>query len=231
MTDKVMTSGEFCEKLINICAGVYGDTFYYSGPEWSRWMADINAWGFDCLVMPKSILWGWCADRTDRHGGAEYGSHGVYDDTEDQLIERCEPVDFGHLVPATLLYMKGHVGIYVGSVTINGVEGNVIESTTDGDSCVQLTTMLPDGGRYIGDVRCNSWERAGLLPYLEYNVIEPDMEDGPEPVAYEHPASGPESLTVADIIDMIIAGEFDNGAERKEKLYRFFQDLVNKRFA
>lgn len=230
MTDKVMTSQEFCDKLLGICSGAYGDTFYYSGQHWSEWDNDLDAWGFDCLVMPKSILWGWNADRNAPHGGADYGSNGVYDDTEYQLIERCEPVNVGQLIPGTLLYMDGHVGIYVGSVSIHGIDGNVVESTSDGLCCVQLTTVLPDGSRIVNNRHCLRWERAGLLPYLEYNVMEPDKMPEPEPVEYERPASDPEQLTVADIIDMIIAGDFDNGPERKEKLYRFFQDLVNKRF-
>jgi hypothetical protein len=33
--------------------------------------------------------------------------------------------------------------------------------------------------------------------------------------------------TVDDIVDAIIAGKFGNGEDRKEALYKFFQDKVN----
>lgn len=39
-----------------------------------------------------------------------------------------------------------------------------------------------------------------------------------------------ESTTLGNIVDRIIAGEFGNGEERKEKLYSTIQNLVNKRY-
>lgn len=40
-----------------------------------------------------------------------------------------------------------------------------------------------------------------------------------------------ESTTLGNIVDRIIAGEFGNGEERKEKLYNTIQKLVNKRYS
>lgn len=40
-----------------------------------------------------------------------------------------------------------------------------------------------------------------------------------------------ESTTLGNIVDRIIAGEFGNGEDRKEKLYNTIQNLVNKRYS
>lgn len=165
-----MKATQFVQTLCLIVAGVYGQQKYYGGPRWSEWFD--GCWHFDCLVGPKSILWGWKGDKTAEHGGAVYGSNGVYDDTEYALINRCKPVSFANMRPGTTLYMYGHIGTYVGWRTINGITGNVVEFTTDGLGKGQLTKVDAYGNRWVNGIQMRSWERAGELPYLDFSGSE-----------------------------------------------------------
>lgn len=168
---KVMKAIAYVKILIDIVAGVYGPQKYYGGSRWSEWFDGI--WHFDCLVGPKSIWWGWKGDKNAAHGGAVYGSNGVYDDTEWALINRCKQVSFANMRPGTILYMWGHIGTYVGWRTINGVSGNVIEFTTDGLGKGQLTKVDAYGHRWVNGIQMRSWEKAGEVPYLDYDEVEP----------------------------------------------------------
>ena len=81
-----MNNNAFIEKLKHIASL---PTTYYSiaGGQWAEWNG--NSWNFDCVILPKAILWGWNENKNASHGGAIYGSNGVYDDTTEQIIERC----------------------------------------------------------------------------------------------------------------------------------------------
>lgn len=123
-------------------------------------LIDKNYFAFDCAGLIKGILWGWKGDPTKPHGGARYKANGVPDLSADGLIARCKPsTDFSNIVPGELVWLSGHVGIYIG-------EGRVIECTPAWQNGVQMTSCLNveqedslDKGRL--------WLKHGKLPYIE----------------------------------------------------------------
>lgn len=112
---------------------------------------DEETFGFDCSGLIKGILWGWNGDETIT-GGARYASNGIPDLNANSLIVKCSNVstDFSELVVGSLLWLKGHVGIYIGV-------GRVIEATPSFGGGV-VETALTD----------RRWVKHGLLPWIEY---------------------------------------------------------------
>lgn len=155
-----MTSQEFVSKLKDIVAL---PTRYYSvsGCDWAKWNG--STWNFDCVILIKAILWGWNANKTANHGGAIYASNGVYDDDANQIINRCKNVssNFSNLEVGELLWMQGHVGVYVGN-------GQVIECTAAWDKKVLYSNVDGNGVRSKNGKINGSWLKHGKLSYIEY---------------------------------------------------------------
>lgn len=107
---------------------------------------------FDCVGLIKGILWGWCGDTSLTYGGAVYTSGGVPDLSADQMINKCKEIsnDFKKVIPGEAVWMKGHIGIYIG-------DGNVVEATPAWDGGVQK--------RKLSD---RKWVKHGKLPWVEY---------------------------------------------------------------
>ena len=166
----VMTNVKFIEKLKEIESL---PTTYYSVPggAWAKW----NGWGwnFDCVILIKAILWGWNGDKNHAHGGANYGSNGVYDDNTEGLIARCKNVssDFSNITPGEVLWMQGHVGVYVGN-------GQVIECTAGWESKVLYSQVDSQGRRTRNGSQIYSWQKHGKLPYIEYVSVTPTTNCG-----------------------------------------------------
>lgn len=124
----------------------------------------IGCAAFDCVCLVKGILWGWDADRKSTTGGSVYGSNGVPDTTCEGLIEACDGGAYSDdvdLIPGELLYLPGHVAVYIG-------DGKVIEAnlTEDEDG----VCMIPLGKR--------RWTRHGRLPWVSYDIMPaPDPDD------------------------------------------------------
>lgn len=116
-----------------------------------------DTWFFDCVNLVKAILWGWVADpnaktsQGERFGGAEPRSNGVGDWTVDEMLEHCSDVsdDMTTVRPGEMLWMKGHVGIYVGS-------GQAVECTGSAGKVVKRS------------VSAQSWKKHGKLPSVDY---------------------------------------------------------------
>ena len=161
----VMTSTKFIEKLKEIASL---PTTYYSvsGGAWAKWNG--NSWNFDCVILIKAILWGWNGNKNHAHGGANYGSNGVYDDNTEGLIARCDNVssDFSNITPGEVLWMQGHVGVYIGN-------GQVIECTAGWESKVLYSQVDSQGRRTRNGSQIYSWKKHGKLPYIEYVSTTP----------------------------------------------------------
>lgn len=121
--------------------------------------ASADTFGFDCVCMIKGLLWGWDGDTSHVYGGAKYGSNGVPDIGADQIIQVCKDVstDFSKMQPGELLWMKGHVGIYVGN-------GNCVECTPGWKNGVQVTAV-----KNIKAGSGHNWTKHGKLPYVSYD--------------------------------------------------------------
>lgn len=138
-------------------------TYYLSGG-WGKWNG--SKWGFDCVCLVKAILWGWCADTSKpRGGGAVYGSNGVPDIGDNTMYNIClkKSSDFSKISKGELVWMNGHVGIYVGN-------GNVIEATCGWNTRKVIKSQIDSKGNrtYNGQGGSAKWSGHGFLPYVDY---------------------------------------------------------------
>lgn len=157
---KVMTSTQFINKLKEIASL---PTTYYSvsGGAWAKWNG--KSWNFDCVILIKAILWGWSGDKTASHGGAKWNTNGVFDDDANKILTRCSDVstDFSNITVGELLWMDGHVGIYIGN-------GQVIECTAAWEGKVLYSTIDNKGRRIRNGKQVYSWKKHGKLSYIDY---------------------------------------------------------------
>lgn len=139
--------------------------------------ATADTFFFDCAGLIKGILWGWNANTSKVYGGAVYKSNGVPD--TGNLIGYCSNVssDFTKIQPMEMVYMEGHVGVYIGY-------GQVIECSPKWENKVQIT-MLGNLPQYkTGNYRI--WLKHGFLPWIDYSdqketaPVEPKAEDAPK---------------------------------------------------
>lgn len=136
---------------------------------------ETPSYGFfwDCSGVSKGIFWGWDGDTSKVYGGAVYKSNGVPDYNDASLLPLLRDVstDFSHIIPGECVWIKGHVGIYVG-------DGVVVESTTDWECKVQKTGLGNTEHTINGKSRI--WTKHGKFP--EYMVEYED--DEPIPLIY-----------------------------------------------
>lgn len=121
--------------------------------------ASSDTFGFDCVCLIKGVLWGWCGDTSKTYGGAEYTSNGVPDIGADSIINVCSGVstDFNNIEIGELVWMKGHVGIYIG-------DGLAVECTPSWENKVQITAC----NRAVKGYKRRNWTKHGKLPYIKY---------------------------------------------------------------
>lgn len=125
--------------------------------------SSADTFGFDCVCLIKSLLWGWSGDASKTYGGAVYASNGVPDIGTEQIIGVCSGVttNFSNIAVGELLWMQGHVGIYIGN-------GLAVECTPSWKDGVQITAVHNIGKKsgYNG----RSWTKHGKLPYVTYEA-------------------------------------------------------------
>lgn len=128
--------------------------------------ATESTFGFDCVNLIKGILWGWDANISLNYGGASYKSHSVPDCNADGIMRYCNNVsqDFSGIEPGAIVWMPGHVGIYMGGT-------KVIECTPKWTNNVQYSNLANLGAK---DGHSRSWWKWGLLPWIDYG--ESDMK-------------------------------------------------------
>lgn len=129
--------------------------------------ASDNTFGFDCVGLIKTILWGWCGDTNPSYsyGGASAKSNGVPDVGADSMIKLCSDVseNFDYIDVGEMVWMPGHCGIYVG-------RGIVAESTPKWDDGVQLTACGNLGE--IEGLNTRVWTSHGRLPWVDYSPAD-----------------------------------------------------------
>lgn len=128
--------------------------------------ASRNTFFFDCGGLIKGPLWGWCGDPNKAYGGAGYACNGVPD--SGNLIGLCKEVstDFSNILPAEIVSIPGHVGVYVGN-------GMILECTPKWKDCVQQT-WLGNTGHTKGNYRM--WDKHGKLPWIDYSSVVAENE-------------------------------------------------------
>jgi hypothetical protein len=119
--------------------------------------------GFDCVNLIKAILWGWTGDKSKSYGGSTYASNGVPDISADSMITVCKSVsnaDWANMTPGEVVWMKGHIGIYVGN-------GLCVECSPAWKNKVQITAVGNIGAK--SGYNSRTWTKHGLLPYVDYS--------------------------------------------------------------
>ena len=141
--------------------------------------ASADTFGFDCVCLIKGLLWGWDGDTSHVYGGSDYKSNGVPDIGTESIIQVCEDVstDFSKIAVGELLWMTGHVGIYIG-------DGLAVECTPAWKNCVQVTTV-----KNIKSGTGHKWTKHGKLPYVTY-------DESADPVTPAAPTAKVEGLPV-----------------------------------
>lgn len=181
--------------------------------------ATDDTFGFDCVCLIKGLLWGWDGDASRVYGGAAYGSNGVPDINDEQMIKVCKDVstDFSNIQVGEAVWMSGHIGLYVG----NGLAVECTPAWADG---VQITAVHNIGKKagYNG----RTWTKHGKLPYVEYSTETVEKAPVVEKAPNEAVVTVDKAVEV--LAKAVIAGKFGNGAERKDRIYRTVQDKVNE---
>lgn len=138
--------------------------------------ASADTFGFDCSGLIKGVLWGWNGDTSKEYGGLKYQSNGVPDINANTLISKCSGTSavFNGLELGELLWMEGHVGIYIG-------DGLAVECTHRWKDGVQITAVhnIATKSGYNG----RAWTKHGKLPYIEYVKEQKPVDNTPKPAA------------------------------------------------
>lgn len=146
--------------------------------------ASVDTFGFDCVCLIKGILWGWKGLTDKNYGGAVYASNNVPDIGADTIITKCTEVstDFSKLEVGELVWMKGHVGVYIG-------DGLAVECTPKWKNGVQITACNCAKAGY----NRRNWTKHGKLPYVEYLIEK-------KPVAEKKPVVADDEYTLKEFI-------------------------------
>lgn len=126
--------------------------------------ASTETFGFDCVCLIKGILWGWNADINKTYGGAVYASSSVPDYNADQFFTSCctnQTSDFSKIEPGELVWMNGHIGIYIG-------DGMAVESTPIWKDGAQITGVKNIGNKTGYNMR--TWAKHGKCKFIEYSA-------------------------------------------------------------
>jgi len=149
------------ESLIKEKIRQYPDWYTAERQRKFRSLIGKGYFGFDCICLLKALLWNWVGDPKKEYGGATYKANGVPDIGTEAMIAVCKEVttDFANIQVGELLWMQGHVGIYIG-------DGLAVECTTAWKNCVQITAVHNIGKKsgYNG----RKWTKHGKLPYISY---------------------------------------------------------------
>lgn len=174
MAKVIMTERQYVERLQNIASRKtrYSNKYPYN-------LLLINKDGRtsgDCLNTIKALLNGYnIYNNTIGYYQKDLSNTG--DVTEQGLLKQCSEVsqDFSKLGNhPLLLYMKGHVGSYLGK-EVNGIY-NVIECTKSFGGGVVYSWVDPDGTRRNkkGGLKNGKWTHHGkFTPWVEYEADEP----------------------------------------------------------
>ena len=121
--------------------------------------ASADTFGFDCVCLIKSVLWGWSGDKSKIYGGAKYATNGVPDVDANTMINLCSEVstDFSKIEIGEAVWTNGHIGVYIGN-------GLAIECTPAWKNRVQITACNCSKQGY----NTRKWKKHGKLPYIDY---------------------------------------------------------------
>lgn len=232
MSKVIMTSEELVTRLKTLANR---KTFYKNKYPYN--LCYVHADGrtsADCVNLYKALLNGYDVNNT-KAGYYQKTLSNTGDCTEWGLLSQCtdKSTVFTKLKKGEprLLYMKGHIGGYIGEeVTINGRVCNAIECTAAWGGGILYSYVDAAGRRFDrkGGTQRGAWTHNGLMtPWVQYTKTS--STSGVAPV---NPTTKQKSNE--EIAKEVIAGKWGNGEGRKNKLtaagydYRTIQDIVNE---
>lgn len=176
-----MTNKELLDELMDI---VKLPTYYRNKFPENCGYFNGSKYGFDCVCLIKCALSGW-KPSTAKGSYLSPAKFVCGDISEAQMLASCKTrgKDFSKIpAPGALLYMPGHVGVYVGPyMLLDGRVVNSIECTTSYKANgVTWSYCDPDGTRrpYKGGPASKKWTEWGLLEkWVSYDglVFPPDI--------------------------------------------------------
>lgn len=161
---------------------------------------------FDCIGLIKGVMWGFPNMVYKSNGVREMNDQNAWD----MATEKSD--DFSNIKPGELLWLQGHVGVYIG-------DGKGIECTASWDNKVQITAVSNIGT--INGLHSRKWTGHGKLPFIDYSEQSAETE------------LSNNKKTNEEIAAEVISGKWGNNPERKAKLteagydYNAIQKLVN----
>ena len=173
------------QSVVNAKAKQYPS--FYTSARKANYTQYINSskryWGFDCVNLYKSILWGWNGDASKSFGGAKYASNGVPDASADGLFSYCtgkSSTGWDNMMIGEALWMSGHFGLYVGN-------GKCIECSPRwnriglGSSWGEewngvMLTSVSNCSNHPTDLHTRKWSKHGKLPYIQYLTKNPFID-------------------------------------------------------
>lgn len=209
----------------------YSENNYYNRrePQHSQILnASEDTFGFDCVCLIKGIVWGWSGQLDRIYGGAGYNCNGLGDYNANGIIVRaCYDVstDFSKIVPGEIVWMDGHVGIYVG-------DGKVVEATDRWEEKVLMSYCL-NVVKNVSDYHRRTWTKHAKLICIDYVTEETPVTVEPvkeEPKKEEIPADVYYKVQKGDNLTKI-ANMYNTTPDKivelnKERLTRISRDFI-----
>lgn len=182
--EKIYTGKEYAEELIYIYHNF--DTFYAWGAfgapadygknreRYKVPSAPSGSFLFDCSGFAyKAVPWGWNGEDSRPYGGAIYKMKGYEALETNDILSICDDVseDWSHVEDGEVVYLPGHVGIYIG-------DNKVIECTSAWENGVMITTCFnTSGGSLEGLAHGRTWTKHGKLPFCKYEAEDGSSSD------------------------------------------------------
>lgn len=140
---------------------------------------DGDLWFFDCCGLIKAIIWGWCGDTNYRRGGVVFPApgettNGLPDVGANKMFEDyCydKSTDFTKIEKGELVWMDGHIGIYIKDGIIVPVPNGrqVVEATSAWDDKVLISDLGMNGERTSNGRQVYRWTHHGKFKCVDYS--------------------------------------------------------------
>lgn len=230
----MLNNQTLCNRALDTALGSYGKVEYRDGNttydptyEWNVMLWKNNAWHCDCLGFVHCLVNGFTGDKKKLGGGAVMDAFVLSTDEASTLNNYCTNIstDFSKITKGELLYMDGHVGLYIGDVQPfkDGRVFNVAECTMAFGGGGMLTYVDNEGRRFNhkGGSRSSTWEAHGKFKQIQYT------KKGDKKVLTP--------LEILTVVKDTINNKYGNNPQREKTLtkkygsviYRKVQDIIN----
>ena len=141
---------------------------------------------FDCVGLIKGVIWGF--------PNIVYTSNGMRDMSDQTIWDKSteKSTDFSNIQVGELLWMKGHVGVYIGN-------GQAIECTGSWEGRVMITAV-ENIGKQVG-LHGRMWTGHGKIPTINYEKTNPVTVPGR---AFYYVKKGDTLTSIAESYEMSV---------------------------